>query len=62
MQAKEGAASSELGFRPWFGTPVWCKQKILVFRGDRTRQASRQELGSAVHGYLNTVRAQSQPE
>jgi AcrR family transcriptional regulator len=40
----------------------WCTQEILVFRGDRTRQASRQELGAAVHGYLNTVRAQSQPE
>ena len=39
----------------------WCTQEILVFRGDRTRQASRQELGSAVHGYLDTVRAQSQP-
>ena len=40
----------------------WCTQEILVFRGDRTRQASRQELGAGVHGYLNTVRAQSQPE
>ena len=40
----------------------WCTQEILVFRGDRTRQASRQELGAAVHGYLNTVLAQSQPE
>ena len=40
----------------------WCTQEILVFRGDRTRQASRQELGAAVHGYLNTVRAQSQPQ
>lgn len=39
----------------------WCTQEILVFRGDRTRQASRQALGSAVHGYLNTVRSQSQP-
>jgi AcrR family transcriptional regulator len=40
----------------------WCTQEILVFRGDRTRQASRQELGAAVHGYLNSVRAQSQPQ
>lgn len=40
----------------------WCTQEILVFRGDRTRQASRHELGAAVHGYLNTVRALSQPE
>jgi AcrR family transcriptional regulator len=40
----------------------WCTQEILVFRGDRTRQASRQELGAAVHGYLNTARAQSQAE
>jgi AcrR family transcriptional regulator len=38
----------------------WCTQEILVFRGDRTRQASRQELGSAVHGYLSNMRAQSQ--
>jgi AcrR family transcriptional regulator len=40
----------------------WCTQEILVSRGDRTRQASRQELGAAVHGYLNAVWAQSQPE
>jgi AcrR family transcriptional regulator len=40
----------------------WCTQEILVFRGDRTRQASRQELGSAVHGYLSTVRTPSPPE
>jgi AcrR family transcriptional regulator len=40
----------------------WCTQEILVFRGDRTRQASRQELGSAVHGYLSTVRTPSTPE
>lgn len=40
----------------------WCTQEILVSRGDRTRQASRQELGAAVHGYLNAVRTQSQPE
>ncbi len=37
----------------------WCAQEILVFRGDRTRQASRQELGLAVHGYLNTVQSES---
>jgi AcrR family transcriptional regulator len=40
----------------------WCTQEILVFRGDRTRQASRQELGSAVHGYLETMWAKPQPE
>lgn len=33
----------------------WCVQEILVFRGDRTRQASRHELGLAVHGYLNVI-------
>lgn len=33
----------------------WCVQEILVFRGDRTRQASRHELGLAVHGYLNVM-------
>ena len=40
----------------------WCTQEILVFRGDRTRQASRQELGSAVHGYLETMWAKPQAE
>ena len=33
----------------------WCVQEILVFRGDRTRQASRHELGLAVHGYLSVM-------
>lgn len=39
----------------------WCAQEILVFRGERTRLASRQELGLAVHGYLNTVLSASRP-
>ena len=40
----------------------WCTQEILVFRGDRTRQASRQELGFAVHGYLETMWGKPQTE
>lgn len=33
----------------------WCAQEILVFRGERDRQQSRQALGLAVIGYLQAV-------
>jgi AcrR family transcriptional regulator len=33
----------------------WCAQEILVFRGERTRQASRHELGLAVQAYLSAM-------
>ena len=33
----------------------WCAQEILVFRGDRDREQSRQALGLAVTGYLQAV-------
>lgn len=33
----------------------WCAQEILVFRGERDRQQSRQALGQAVIGYLEAV-------
>jgi AcrR family transcriptional regulator len=39
----------------------WCAQEILVFRGERTRLASRQELGLAVHGYLRAILGGSHP-
>jgi len=39
----------------------WCAQEILVFRGERTRLASRQELGLAVKGYLNAILGASHP-
>lgn len=33
----------------------WCTQEILVFRGERDRQQSREALGLAVIGYLQAV-------
>lgn len=33
----------------------WCAQEILVFRGERDRQQSRDVLGLAVIGYLKTA-------
>lgn len=39
----------------------WCAQEILVFRGERSRLASRHELGLAVHGYLNAILGPSHP-